>query len=423
MGLWGQKIEADLSNEETIMQNIEQFLKIVRPYRWSIEDMQAMIKSTYIKYSMSLNQKDDILKTLREQHIRQDNNTVDSEGGKKVYFVGSFDVGFKYLVNSEYDIVQSARNFESCCLIYRNNFIIEIFKNSRGKYIIARVISACGKELLDITKLSNYSIDDYSVEIKQIKDNHNKTYLIVNLGDIDREYSNINSKTIIYRYDESKQSLSEVYRLGTNTTSVAKVAKFIGDNRVENKEVVLSAYQTNAASIYQIIDNDDIAESLLRKVEYERDDWIDIRYNTWDNNDGSELRKAIIDNLAVTVIKIFDIDTFMEYTYIDMDEAFMECIQVVEYDEIGKRKKIIDRNIKNRQEFRKLRLCNYGETVDEKSSKGSLYKVIKYDATYGVRKLSLFNETWAYPINIFADDGKQRSLIESLNIEMPEAFK
>lgn len=399
------------------MQNIEQFLKLVRPYRWSIEDMQAMIKSTYIKYSMSLNQKDDILKILREQHSRQDNGAVDSEDKEKVYFVGSFDVGFKYLVDNKYNIIQSARDFESCCLIYRNNFIVEIFKNSGGKYVISRVFDTCGKELLDITKISNCSIEDCSVEIKQIKDNHNKTYLIVNLGDIDREYSNINSKTIVYRYDESKQLLSEVYRIGTNTTSVAKVVKSIGDNRVEDKEVVLSTYQTNATSVYQIIDNDDIVGSLLRKVEYVGNDWIDIRYSD------SDLRKVFIDNLVVTVVKLFDVDTFVEYTYIDLNEAFMECIQVVEYDEIGKRKKVIDRNIKNRQEFRKLSLCNCGETVDEKSSKGSLYKVIKYDATYGVRKLSLFNETWAYPINIFADDGKQRSLIESLNIEMPEAFK
>lgn len=404
------------------MQNIEQFLKLVRPYRWSIEDMQAMIKSTYIKYSMSLNQKDDMLSILRQQHVRQDNNAVDSEGGKKVYFVGSFDIGFKYLVNKDYDIVQSARDFESCCLIYRNNFIIEVFKNSGGKYVISRVFSTCGKELLDITKISNYSIEDYSVEIKQIKDNHNKTYLIVNLLDIGNKYSNINSKTIVYKYDESKQSLSEVYRIGTNTTSVAKVVKFIGDNRVEDnrvedKEVVLSTYQTNATSVYQIIDNDDIVESLLRKVEYVGDDWIDIRYND------SDLRKIFIDNLVVTVVKLFDIDTFVEYTYIDLGEAFMECIQVVEYDEIGNRKKTIDRNIKNRQEFRELSLCNYGETMHEKSSKRSLYKVIKYDAKYGFRKLSLFNETWGYPINIFADDGKQRSLIESLNIEMPEAFK
>lgn len=399
------------------MQNIEQFLKIVRPYRWSIEDMQAMIKSTYIKYSMSLNQKDDMLNLLRQQHIRQDNGAVDSEDNKKVYFVGSFDAGFKYLVDSEYNIIQSARDFESCCLIYRNNFIVEIFKNSGEKYVISRVFDTCGKELLDITKISNYNIEDYSVEIKQIKDNHNKTYLIVNIGGIDREYSNINSKTIVYRYDESKQLLSEVYRIGTNTTSVAKVVKFIGDNRVENKEVVLSTYQTNATLVYQIIDNDDIVGSLLRKVEYVGDDWVDIRYND------SDLRKVFIDNLVVTVVKLFDVDIFVEYTYIDLGEAFMECIQVVEYDEIGKRKRIIDRNIKNRQEFRKLSLCNYDETVPDKSSERSLYKVIKYDATYGVRKLSLFNETWAYPINIFADDGKQRSLIESLNIEMPEAFK
>lgn len=399
------------------MQNIEQFLKIVRPYHWSIEDMQAMIKSTYIKYSMSLNQKDDILKILREQHIRQDNGAVDSEDDKKVYFVGSFDVGFKYLVDSEYNIIQSARDFESCCLIYRNSFIVEIFKNSGEKYVISRVFNTCGKELLDIIKISNYNIEDYNVEIKQIKDNHNKTYLIVNLGDIGSEYLNINSKTIVYRYDESKQSLSEVYQLGTNKTSVAKVVKSIGDNRVEDKEVVLSTYQTNATLVYQIIDNDDIVGSLLRKVEYVGDDWVDIRYND------SDLRKVFIDNLVVTVVKLFDVDTFVEYTYIDLGEAFMECIQVVEYDEIGKRKKIIDRNIKNRQEFRKLSLCNYDETAPDKSSERSLYKVIKYDAIYGFRKLSLFNEIWAYPINIFADDGKQRSLIESLNIEMPEAFK
>ena len=76
----GHDTEIGLDNEEIVMQSIEQFLKTVRPYRWSIEDMQAMIKSTSDK-------KEDILKMLSEQHSRQDNNAV-HHNASEVYFVG-----------------------------------------------------------------------------------------------------------------------------------------------------------------------------------------------------------------------------------------------------------------------------------------------------------------------------------------------
>ena len=417
------------------MQNIEEFLKVVKPYRWSIEDIQTMIKSTYIKYSISLNQKDNMMRLLRQQHARQDNSADETVRDRRVYFVGSAEVGFKYLVDKDYNIIQSVKDFENYYFIYRNNFIAEIFKNSIGRYVISRVFNTSGKELLDLASLAWCGVDDYSAEIKQIKDSHNQTYLIVSLGDIDREYSNINIKTIVYRYDENKQSLSKTYQLGTNTTSVAKVVKFIGDSRVENKEVILSTYQANAVSIHQIVDNDDIIKSLLRKVEYSmNDDWIDISYSDWDNSCDSKLRKASIDNLAVTVIKLFDIDTYMEYTYIDLDEAFMECIQVVEYDGSGNKVSVTDRNRENVRDFRKMGLYDgvigiLNENAIDNNVRSInndyLYRIQQHDVKHGINRSNVkdTNIDKVYSVNIFADDGKQQSLIESMNMEMPEAFK
>lgn len=390
------------------MQSIEQFLKTVRPYRWSIEDMQAMIKSTSDK-------KEDILKMLSEQHSRQDNNVVHHDASE-VYFVGSFRVGFKYLVDSDYNIIQSARDFESCCLIYRNNFILEIYRNYKDKYAISRIFNTSGKELLDIVKLSNHAISEYTVDIKQIRDSKNRIYLVVSSVDID-------NKTIVYRYNEDKQSLDEIYQLRCNDISIANVTKNIDNSKAEHKEVLLCTYQTNAVHVHQIVDNDDIVRSLMRKLDYLDTDWMDIRDMTWsDNEDSNELEKVFINNLEVTIVKLFDIDTFVEYAYLSVDKSFMECIQVIEYDETGNIQKVIDRTIENRQEFRDLSLRDYDydgySGLDDGSR--SLYKVNQYYAKYGSNK---GDDTKVYPVNIFADDGKQRSLLESLDIEMPEAFE
>ena len=100
----------------------------------------------------------------------------------------------------------------------------------------------------------------------------------------------------------------------------------------------------------------------------------------------------------------------------------MECIQVIEYDETGNIQKVIDRTIENRQEFRDLSLRDYdyaGYSGSDDDSR-SLYKVNQYDIEYGSNK---GDDTEVYPVNIFADDGKQQNLLESLDIEMPEAFK
>lgn len=389
------------------MQSIEQFLKTVRPYRWSIEDMQAMIKSTSDK-------KEDILKMLSEQHSRQDNNAVHHDASE-VYFVGSFKVGFKYLVDSDYNIIQSARDFESCCLIYRNNFILEIFRNYKDKYAISRIFSTSGKELLDIVKLGNHAISDYTVDIKQIRDSQNRIYLVVSLVDID-------NKTTVYRYNEDKQSLNEIYQLRCNDISIANVTKIL-DNKAEHKEVILCTYQTNAVHVHQIVDNADIVRSLMRKLDYLDTDWMGIGDMAWgDNEDSNELEEVFINNLEVTIVKLFDIDTFVEYAYLSVDKSFMECIQVIEYDETGNIQKVIDRTIENRQEFRDLSLIDYDYAgysgLDDDSR--SLYKVNQYYVEYGSNK---GDDTEVYPVNIFADDGKQRSLLESLDIEMPEAFE
>ena len=387
------------------MQSIEQFLKTVRPYRWSIEDMQTMIKSTSDK-------KEDILKMLSEQHSRQDNNAV-HHNASEVYFVGSFRVGFKYLVDSGYNIIQSARDFESCCLIYRNNFILEIFRNYKDKYAISRIFNTSGKELLDIVKLSNHAISDYTVDIKQIRDSQNRVYLVVSLVDID-------NKTIVYRYNEDKQSLDEIYQLRCNDVSIANVTKTIDNSKDEHKEVLLCTYQTNAVHVHQIVDNADIVRSLTRKLDYLDTDWMDIGDMTWsDNEDSNELEEVFINNLEVTIVKLFDIDTFVEYAYLSVDKSFMECIQVIEYDETGNIQKVIDRTIENRQEFRDLSLRDYDYAGSDDDSR-SLYKVNQYDVKYGLNK---DNNAGVYPVNIFADDGKQRSLLESLDIEMPEAFE
>ena len=381
------------------MQSIEQFLKTVRPYRWSIEDMQAMIKSTSDK-------KEDILKMLSEQHSRQDNNAV-HHNESEVYFVGSFRVGFKYLVDSGYNIIQSARDFESCCLIYRNNSILEIFRNYKDKYAISRIFSTSGKELLDIVKLSNHAISDYTVDIKQIRDSQNRVYLVVSLVDID-------NKTIVYRYNE------DIYQLRCNDVSIANVTKTIDNSKDEHKEVLLCTYQTNAVHVHQIVDNADIVRSLTRKLDYLDTDWMDIGDMAWsDNEDSNELEEVFINNLEVTIVKLFDIDTFVEYAYLSVDKSFMECIQVIEYDETGNIQKVIDRTIENRQEFRDLSLRDYDYAGSDDDSRG-LYKVNQYDVKYGLNK---DNNAGVYPVNIFADDGKQRSLLESLDIEMPEAFE
>lgn len=387
------------------MQSIEQFLKTVRPYRWSIEDMQAMIKSTSDK-------KEDILKMLSEQHSRQDNNAV-HHNASEVYFVGSFRVGFKYLVDSDYNIIQSARDLESCCLIYRNNFILEIFRNYKDKYAISRIFNTSGKELLDIVKLSNHAISDYTVDIKQIRDSQNRVYLVVSLVDID-------NKTIVYRYNEDEQSLDEIYQLRCNDISIANVTKNIDNSKDEHKEVLLCTYQTNAVHVHQIVDNADIVRSLTRKLDYLDTDWMDIGDMAWsDNEDSNELEEVFINNLEVTIVKLFDIDTFVEYAYLSVDKSFMECIQVIEYDETGNIQKVIDRTIENRQEFRDLSLRDYDYAGSDDDSRG-LYKVNQYDVKYGLNK---DNNAGVYPVNIFADDGKQRSLLESLDIEMPEAFE
>lgn len=389
------------------MQSIEQFLKTVRPYRWSIEDMQAMIKSTSDK-------KEDMLKMLSEQHSRQDNNAVNHDASE-VYFVGSFRVGFKYLVDSDYNIIQSARDFESCCLIYRNNFILEIFRNYKDKYAISRIFDTFGKELLDIIKLSNHAVSDYTVDIKQIRDSQNRVYLVVSLVDID-------NKTIVYRYNEDNQLLDEIYQLRCDDISIANVTKNIDNSKAEHKEVILCTYQTNAVHVHQIVDNADIVRSLMRKLDYLDTDWMDIGDMTWsDNEDSNELEKVFINNLEVTIVKLFDIDTFVEYAYLSIDKSFMECIQVIEYDETGNIQKVIDRTIENRQEFRDLSLIDYDYAYDGSDDDSrSLYKVNQYDVEYGSNK---GNDTEVYPVNIFADDGKQLHLLESLDIEMPEAFK
>lgn len=387
------------------MQSIEQFLKTVRPYRWSIEDMQAVIKSTSDK-------KEDILKMLSEQHSRQDNNAVHHDASE-VYFVGSFRVGFKYLVDSDYNIIQSARDFESCCLIYRNNFILEIYRNYKDKYAISRIFNTSGKELLDIVKLSNHAVSDYTVDIKQIRDSQNRVYLVVSLVDID-------NKTIVYRYNEDKQSLDEIYQLRCNDISIANVTKTIDNSKAEHKEVLLCTYQTNAVHVHQIVDNADIVRSLMRKLDYLDTDWMDIGDMTWgDNEDSNELEKVFINNLEVTAVKLFDIDTFVEYAYLSVDKSFMECIQVIEYDETGNIQKVIDRTLENRQEFKDLSLRDYNYVGSDDDSR-SLYKVNQYDAKYGSNK---DNNASVYPVNIFADDGKQLNLLESLDIEMPEAFE
>ena len=388
------------------MQSIEQFLKMVRPYRWSIEDIQAMIKSTS-------NNKEDILKILSKQHSRKDNNAVHRDASE-VYFVGSFKVGFKYLVDSDYNIIQSARDYESSCLIYRNNFILEIFRNYRDKYVISRILNTSGKELLDIVKLSNHAVSDYTVDIKQIRDSRNRVYLTVILGDID-------NKTIVYRYNEDKQSLDEIYQLRCNNISVANVIKIIDNKEKENKEVILGTYQTNAVHVHQIVDNADIVRSLMGKLNYMDTgwmdiDWMDIGDMTFGSDEGSnELEKVLINNLEVTITKLFDLDTFVEYTYLNIDKSFMECIQVIEYDETGNIQKVIDRTMDNRQEFRELSLRGYG--CDDSRT---LYKVNQYDVKYVSNKN---NNVGIYPVNIFADDGKQWNLLESLEIEMPEAFE
>lgn len=387
------------------MQSIEQFLKTVRPYRWSIEDMQAVIKSTSDK-------KEDILKMLSEQHSRQDNNAVHHDASE-VYFVGSFRIGFKYLVDSDYNIIQSARDFESCCLIYRNNFILEIYRNYKDKYAISRIFNTSGKELLDIVKLSNHAVSDYTVDIKQIRDSQNRVYLVVSLVDID-------NKTIVYRHNEDKQSLDEIYQLRCNDISIANVTKTIDNSKAEHKEVILCTYQTNAVHVHQIVDNADIVRSLMRKLDYLDTDWMDIGDMTWgDNEDSNELEKVFINNLEVTIVKLFDIDTFVEYAYLSIDRSFMECIQVIEYDETGNIQKVIDRTLENRQEFKDLSLRDYDYVGSDDDSR-TLYKVNQYDAKYGSNK---DNNASVYPVNIFADDGKQLNLLESLDIEMPEAFE
>lgn len=143
---------------------------------------------------------------------------------------------------------------------------------------------------------------------------------------------------------------------------------------------------------------------------------MDIDCVAFDNDeDSNELEKVFINNLEVTISKLFDIDTFVEYTYLNIDKSFMECIQVIEYDEVGNIQKVIDRTIENRQEFRELSLRGYG--CDDSRT---LYKVNQYDVKYGSNKT---NSAGVYPVNIFADDGKQWNLLESLEIEMPEAFK
>ena len=417
-----------MSNEEMVMQNMERFLKTIKPYRWSIEGMQAMIKSTYIKYSISLNQKIDMLELLRKQHIKQDNNIGSSSDESEVYFVGSTKTGFKYLVDKDYNIIQSAKDLDEGCFIYRNNFIAEVFKNSRDKYTISRIFNTSGKELLDLVKLSKCKADDYRVDIKQIRDRLGRVYLIVNLGDINREYSNINTKAIVYRYDDNEQILDKVYQVGTNSVSVAKVVKFVESYRVETKEVVLITYQANAMSISQITDNDDIVKSLIRKMDYESDERLGIDY------DDNELRKVFIDNLGVTVIKIFDIDTFVEYTYIDTDEAFMECIQIVEYDEKGNKVCVTDRNRENKRDFRKIGL--YDRVIDSNDKytigrelksigKDYLYRISQYDVKHGINGSKCDNAIAGdkvYEVNIFADDGKQRSLIEGMSMEMPNTY-
>lgn len=401
MNRLSSKIEAGLNNEERFMQSIEQFLKIVRPYRWSIENMQAMIKSTS-------NNKEDILKILSKQHSRQDNNAVHHDASE-VYFVGSFTVGFKYLVDSDYNIIQSARDFEGCCLIYRNNFILEIFRNYRDKYVISRIFNTSGKELLDIVKLSNHAVSDYTVDIKQIRDSQNRVYLVISLGDID-------NRTIVYRYNEDKQSLDEIYQLRCNNISVANVTKVIDNKKNEKKEVILGTYHTNAIHVHQIVDNVDIIRSLMGKLNYMDTDWIDIGDMTFGCDEASnELEKVLIDNFEVTITKLFDLDTFVEYTYLNIDKSFMECIQVIKYDETGNIQKVIDRTIGNRQEFRELSLRGYG--CDDSRT---LYKVNQYDVKYGSNK---DNSIDVYPVNIFADDGKQWNLLESLEIEMPEVFE
>lgn len=387
------------------MQSIEQFLKTVRPYRWSIEDMQAVIKSTSDK-------KEDILKMLSEQHSRQDNNAVHHDASE-VYFVGSFRIGFKYLVDSDYNIIQSARDFESCCLIYRNNFILEIYRNYKDKYAISRIFNTSGKELLDIVKLSNHAVSDYTVDIKQIRDSQNRVYLVVSLVDID-------NKTIVYRHNEDKQLLDEIYQLRCNDISIANVTKTIDNSKAEHKEVILCTYQTNAVHVHQIVDNADTVRSLMRKLDYLDTDWMDIGDMTWgDNEDSNELEKVFINNLEVTIVKLFDIDTFVEYAYLSIDRSFMECIQVIEYDETGNIQKVIDRTLENRQEFKDLSLRDYDYVGSDDDSR-SLYKVNQYDAKYGSNK---DNNASVYPVNIFADDGKQLNLLESLDIEMPEAFE
>lgn len=395
------KVEVGLDNEEIVMQSIEQFLKIVRPYRWSIEDVQAMMKST-------LDKKEDILKILSEQHSRQDNNGMHHDASE-VYFVGSFKVGFRYLVDSNYNTIQSARDFEDCCLIYRNNFILEIFRNYQDKYVISRIFNTSGKELLDIVKLSNHAISDYTVDIKQIRDNQNRIYLIVSLGGID-------NKAIVYWYNEDKQSLDEINQLKSNNISIANVTKTIDNKEKENKEVILCTYHTNAVHVHQIVDNADIIRSLMEKLDYVGTDWMDIEEMTFGNDeDNNELEKVIIDNLEVTITKLFDLDTFVEYTYLNIDKSFMECIQVIEYDKAGNIQKVIDRTIENRQEFRELSLRGY-DCDDSRT----LYKVNQYNVKYGSNK---GNNANVYPVNIFADDGKQWNLLESLEIEMPEAFE
>ena len=147
---------------------------------------------------------------------------------------------------------------------------------------------------------------------------------------------------------------------------------------------------------------------------------MDIGDMAWsDNEDSNELEEVFINNLEVTIVKLFDIDTFVEYAYLSVDKSFMECIQVIEYDETGNIQKVIDRTIENRQEFRDLSLRDYDYAGSDDDSRG-LYKVNQYDVKYGLNK---DNNAGVYPVNIFADDGKQRSLLESLDIEMPEAFE
>ena len=66
-----------------------------------------------------------------------------------------------------------------------------------------------------------------------------------------------------------------------------------------------------------------------------------------------------------------------------------------------------------------MSLRDYDYAGSDDDSRG-LYKVNQYDVKYGLNK---DNNAGVYPVNIFADDGKQRSLLESLDIEMPEAFE